>query len=51
MDSYRCAPTALSGKEEMDGSSTLVRLKIASASRWREGEDGAVNWKTEERRR
>jgi hypothetical protein len=28
------------------GSVTVVLLKIANASRWRSGDEGAVNWKT-----
>lgn len=44
--SYRCAPISASGIDAMDGSVGVVWWKIASASRWRDGEDGAVNWKT-----
>ena len=28
------------------GSDTVVELKIAKASRWRSGDEGAVNWNT-----
>ena len=44
--SKRYAPISVSGIEAIEGSVTVVRLKMASASRCREGEDGAVNWKT-----
>lgn len=30
----------------MEGSEAVVLLKIARISRWRSGDDGAVNWKT-----
>lgn len=30
----------------IEGSVTVVLLKIANASRWRSGDDGVVNWKT-----
>jgi len=30
----------------MEGSEIVVLLKIAKASRWRSGAEGAVNWKT-----
>ena len=44
--SYKCWPIAASGIDAIDGSDGVVCLKIASASRCREGAEGAVNWKT-----
>jgi len=35
-----------SGMLVIEGSVTVVELKIARTSRWRSGDDGAVNWKT-----
>lgn len=32
--------------EVIEESDMVVFLKMDSASRWRSGEDGAVNWKT-----
>lgn len=46
MDSYRWAPIAESGMLVIEGSVMVVELKMARASRWRSGEEGAVNWKT-----
>ena len=36
----------MSGMALMEGSEGVVPRKIARASRCRDGEDGAVNWKT-----
>jgi hypothetical protein len=44
--SYKCAPMSESGMRVIVGSVSDFDVKMASASRCREGEDGAVNWKT-----
>lgn len=36
----------MSGIERIEGSEGVLPWKMASASRWRDGDDGAVNWKT-----
>jgi len=47
MDSYKWAPSSLSGIRAMEGSAIVVELKMAKAWRCRSGEEGAVNWNTE----
>ena len=46
MASCRCAPTSASGMRAMEGSDTEVWWKVASASRWRSGEEGEVKRNT-----
>ena len=48
--SYKWAPMSRSGMLVTDVFVTVVELKIARTSRWRSGDDGAVNWKTKMRR-
>lgn len=38
-----------SGILVIEESVVVVKLKMARTSRWRSGDDGAVNWKTEEK--